>query len=91
MQLLWNFVEAHDLGVVVGGDGPFRLRVGLVRLPDVCFISWERLPGGEFPGEAVAPVVPDLAVEVLSKSNTREEMARKRREYFAALPSLNTR
>jgi Uma2 family endonuclease len=29
-------------------------------------------------------LVPDLAVEILSKSNTRREMQRKLREYFAA-------
>ncbi|HEV3263366.1 MAG TPA: Uma2 family endonuclease [Gemmataceae bacterium] len=84
VHFLWSFVEAHDLGIVVGADGPFRLRLGLVRLPDVCFVSWGRLPGEALPDDAVARVVPDLAVEVLSKSNTRAEMERKLREYFRA-------
>src|SRR5262249_41032220 len=34
--------------------------------------------------DRVPAVVPDLAVEVLSESNTRAEMARKREEYFRA-------
>jgi Uma2 family endonuclease len=56
----------------------------LVRLPDVTFIAWERLPNEEFPAEPIPDLAPDLAVEVLSKSNTRAEIERKLREYFAA-------
>jgi Uma2 family endonuclease len=88
IQLLWNHVEAHDLGVVIGADGPFRLWLGLVRIPDVSFVSWERLPGGEFPPHAIARVIPDLAVEVLSKGNTKKEIERKLREYFQACVRL---
>ncbi len=67
----WDYLEENDLGVTVGADGPFRLRLGLVRIPDVCFVSWERLPDGELPDAAIAPVVPDLVVEVLSEENTK--------------------
>jgi Uma2 family endonuclease len=84
VQYIWNFVERRDLGLVVGPDGPMRLWIGLVRIPDVSFISWNRLPRGELPDEAVAGVVPNLAVEVLSRSNTPKEMQRKLREYFEA-------
>jgi Uma2 family endonuclease len=84
VQLLWNYLEENDLGVVVPGDGPLRLKVGLVRVPDVSFIPWSRLPGGEFPDDPIAAVVPTLAVEVLSESNTKAEMARKLRDYFDA-------
>jgi Uma2 family endonuclease len=84
LHLLWTHLEENDLGVVVPADGPLRLKIGLVRIPDVSFISWQRLPGGEFPDEAVAGVVPDLAVEVLSEGNTRKEMDRKLQEYFQA-------
>jgi Uma2 family endonuclease len=84
IQLLWNHVADNDLGVVIGGDGPFRLWLGLVRVPDVSFVSWERIPGGEFPDDPVARLIPDLAVEVLSKSNTKKEMERKLQEYFQA-------
>jgi Uma2 family endonuclease len=84
VQWMWNFVEPRDSGVVIPADGPLRLWLGLVRIPDVSFISWDRIPGGEFPDTPVARLVPNLAIEVLSKSNTKREMERKLREYFQA-------
>src|SRR5207249_2440357 len=44
--------------------------------------SWDRLPGGELPDEAVPDLAPDLAAEIVSKGNTRKEMERKVGEYF---------
>jgi Uma2 family endonuclease len=82
-HLLWTYVEQHDLGLILGADGTLRLMPGLVRIPDISFISWERLPTRELPARAIPDLVPDLAVEVLSRGNTRREMARKLREYFA--------
>ena len=73
-----------DLGVVLGADGFLRLRPRLVRIPDVSFISWDQIPSGEFPTEPIASLYPDLAVEVLSESNTPREIARKLEEYFTA-------
>jgi Uma2 family endonuclease len=84
VQLMWNYVEQRDLGIVVPRDAPLRLEIGLVRIPDVSFISWDRMPGGELPTRPVAPLVPDLTVEVLSRGNTKKEMERKLREYFRA-------
>lgn len=75
------FLRDHDLGLVLGADGTMRLFPGLVRIPDVSFIAWERCPKGK---EPIPGVVPDLAVEVLSKSNTRKEMDRKLDEYLRA-------
>jgi Uma2 family endonuclease len=40
IRLLGNFVVAHDLGIVAGADGMMRLAPGLVRIPDVSFVSW---------------------------------------------------
>jgi Uma2 family endonuclease len=82
--ILWGFVQPRKLGVVTGADGMMRLSSGLVRIPDVAFISWERLPGRRIPREPIPALAPDLAVEVLSPGNTPGEMARKRQEYFAA-------
>jgi Uma2 family endonuclease len=84
VYFLWDFLEENDLGLVAGADGPVRLQLGLVRIPDVSFVSWERLPGGELPDAAIAPIVPDLAIEVLSAGNTKGEMERKLRDYFEA-------
>jgi Uma2 family endonuclease len=75
------YLRAHDVGTVAGEGGMLRLLPGLVRIPDVCFVSWAKLPKsyGQIP-----PIAPDLAIEVLSPSNTRMEMARKLRDYFSA-------
>jgi Uma2 family endonuclease len=82
--ILWNFVRPKKLGVVTGADGTMRLISGLVRIPDVAFISWNRLPNRRVPTEPIPDLAPDLAVEVLSAGNTPGEMARKRQDYFAA-------
>jgi Uma2 family endonuclease len=84
IEVLRAFVEPRNLGIVTGEAGMMELSPGLVVIPDVAFISWSRLPGGEFPKVPVPRVAPDLAIEVLSPSNTAKEMARKRREYFRA-------
>jgi Uma2 family endonuclease len=81
---LGKYLEANDLGAVSGADGMFRLPENLVRIPDVAFASWDRFPGDETLEDAVPEIAPDLAIEVLSKGNTRAEMTRKLHEYFAA-------
>ena len=82
--LLGPVVRGQNLGILSGPDGTYELIAGLVRLPDLAFVSWNRLPGRRLPDEPVPNVVPDLAAEVLSASNTLGEMARKRSEYFKA-------
>ena len=83
-RVLGNFATEHNLGIVLGADGMLRLAPGLVRIPDVSFIGWDRLPNRRIPDQAIADLVPNLAVEVISPGNTREEMDRKLREYFDA-------
>jgi Uma2 family endonuclease len=80
---LWAFVHPRNLGLVSGPDGMLRLFPGLVRGPDVAFASWDRFPDRRVPDEPIPSLVPDLAVEVLSESNTPKEMERKRGEYFS--------
>ena len=84
VRLLGNYVVEHDVGIVLPPDGMMRLAPELVRIPDVSFISWKRLPGRRIPREPIASLAPDLAVEVISKYNTRQEMERKLLDYFAA-------
>lgn len=81
---LRNFAKAHNLGIVVGADGMMRLLGEFIRIPDVAFFGWSRLPGGRIPRKPIPDIVPDLAVEVLSEGNTRGEMRRKLKEYFLA-------
>ncbi len=78
---LIEFLRRHNLGTAAGADGMLRLLTGLVRIPDVSFVRWEHLPQSY---GAIPPVAPDLAVEILSESNTPKEMDRKLREYFDA-------
>jgi Uma2 family endonuclease len=83
-RVLDAFVRRANLGIVSGADGMMRLFPKNVRIPDVAYVSWHRVPGRRMPTAPIPDLVPDLAVEVLSKSNTAAEMKRKRREYFAA-------
>ncbi len=81
---LLDFVTRHRQGLVAGADGMLRLSLRRIRIPDISFISWSRLPGGKIPKKPIPNLAPDWAIEILSKSNTAKEMAIKRRDYFAA-------
>jgi Uma2 family endonuclease len=62
-------------------DATRRLR----RRPDVAYVSYERWPRSRRVPRAEAwDVVPDLAVEVVSPTNTADEVLGKIREYFEA-------
>ncbi len=82
-RLLGNYVEDRGLGFVLGADGMARLMPGLIRIPDVSFVSWEQLPVREVPDTPMLKLAPDLAVEVISPGNTRQEMEQKLSDYFA--------
>jgi Uma2 family endonuclease len=76
------FTKKHDLGIILGESGTVRLAPGLVRIADVAYFSWGRLGGRKVPSTPVPSIYPDLAIEVLSKSNTKGEMERKRKDFF---------
>ena len=58
---------------------------GLKLRPDVAFVSYQRWPRQRrVPRRDAWDVVPELAVEVISPSNTAEEILVKIREYFQA-------
>src|ERR1700730_10017056 len=82
IRILDQFVTTRDLGMVTGADGIIKLWPGRMRAPDVAYFSWERLPGRRMPKEPFPLVIPNLTAEVLSRSNTRKEMLRKRQDYF---------
>jgi Uma2 family endonuclease len=79
---LSHFVNPRRLGYVAGADGTLRMKSGRVRLPDVSFVSVDDVPGGAVPDEPIPELPPTLAVEVVSESNTADEMRLKTREYF---------
>jgi Uma2 family endonuclease len=84
IEVLAGFVRKRRLGIVLGPDGMMRLSPGLIRIPDVSYVSFDRLPGRAVPETPVADLAPDLAIEVISKGNTKKEMDRKLSEYFQA-------
>jgi Uma2 family endonuclease len=81
---LLNFVVPRRLGAVAGPDGPLRFRIGLVRLPDISFISARQLKSRGGAREAIPSLIPELVAEVLSASNRAGEMTLKLNEYFSA-------
>ena len=84
VQILLNFLEKSRIGIALTTDGMMQLFPGQVRIPDASFVSWASLEGTGFPDEPVPNMAPDLAVEIISRCNTKAEMDRKLREYFAA-------
>jgi Uma2 family endonuclease len=83
-RYLDEHLEQNDLGIVTGADGPLMVEEGQLRYPDLAFFAWDKFPNRVLPRDPILDHVPDLAIEVLSKSNTPREMRRKRREYFDA-------
>ncbi|OWK36253.1 Uma2 family endonuclease [Fimbriiglobus ruber] len=74
--------QSGNLGLLLGADGTMQLMRGLVRIPDGSFTRWDRLPARKYPAEPVPNLVPDLAIEVISPSNTTREMDRKLDDYI---------
>lgn len=84
VAVLHDHVTERGLGQVLEADLPMRFLPGLIRVPDVCFFPEDRLRGGDLPDELPLAIIPDLVVEVVDRSNTPNEMRRKREEYFEA-------
>ena len=84
VSVLGEFVRQRNLGHVTGEQGMVRLFPGLIRIPDVAFTSWDRFTQRKLTGEPIPDLVPDLVVEVLSRSNTPAEMNIKIGQYFSA-------
>jgi Uma2 family endonuclease len=83
-HLIQTYLDANNIGLAAGADGMIRFKLDLVRMPDVSFIRWDSVDDPqviENPVGAFLEVPPDLAVEVLSPSNTRREMEIKLAEY----------
>lgn len=83
IRLLVQHTRPHRLGQVTPGDVMFRLEQNpdTLRQPDVAFVRTDRLPPRE-QRRSYSPVVPDLAVEVRSPSNTVRELAAKVADYL---------
>jgi Uma2 family endonuclease len=85
-QILGPFVRNHLLGrTVVEMLFQLDLEGKIIRRPDLAFVSYKRWPKDRKMRRANAwNVVPNLAVEVVSPTNTAEDVAIKIQEYFEA-------
>ena len=83
--LLVQHTRPHRLGQITPGDVMFRLERNpdTLRQPDIAFVRADRLPPLE-QRRSYSPVVPDLAVEIRSPSNTARELAVKVADYLRA-------
>ncbi|MGH9431484.1 MAG: Uma2 family endonuclease [Terriglobia bacterium] len=79
LVILMRFVDGHKLGTVISMQ-PFHLFGQTVRVPDVAFVRKER----ELPPRNLPEGAPDLAIEVISPSNTAREMDQRISDYFGA-------
>jgi Uma2 family endonuclease len=80
-RVVANFVVSRKLGLVAITEGMFRVSPGQIRMPDVSYTSWARIPH-DVQSVAAPDLSPDLAIEILSPANTLREMERKRQDYF---------
>jgi Uma2 family endonuclease len=69
-------------GFLLTESGMVWVDVRQMRMADVAYVSWEHFPGRKLPRTVVLDLTPDWIIEILSRSNTKAEMDRKRREYF---------
>ncbi|PJF42126.1 MAG: Uma2 family endonuclease [Candidatus Thermofonsia Clade 1 bacterium] len=78
--LIGNYVYAAQRGVLTGADGGFQLTANDVLAPDVAFIRAERLTGIQRRG--FFQIAPDLAIEVVSPSDSIPAVQRKAARYL---------
>ena len=80
-----NFVEANDLGEVFNADTGFIISTDpdTVRCPDVSFVRKERILADGIP-KGFMHGAPDLAVEVISPSDSYSEVAEKAAQLLEA-------
>ena len=79
--LLKKFVRSRSLGIVLVETG-FRLSRGTVRAPDVSFIRADRMRKRD--RQRLFEGAPDLAVEVISPSESARDIAHKVGQYLHA-------
>lgn len=83
------WVREHGLGVVLAAETGFVLAEDppTVRAPDVAFVAADRVPEGD-DAAGFARLAPDLAVEVVSPSNTMSQVYGKVSDYLDAGTAL---
>ena len=76
-------LRATGLPLEVGVSTGFRMNPYTLRFPDVQVTTVERMAAYDASAGGWPHFAPDVAIEVVSPSNTPSELARKAEEYFA--------
>jgi Uma2 family endonuclease len=79
---VFNFFERSQLGEVLNSENLYALAPSIRRAPDLAIFLGDR--SKELADAKVIPIVPDIAAEVLSPSETPRMIHRKRKQYFEA-------
>ena len=84
---IFRLVDEHiaraGLPLDAGAHTGFRLGPHTLRFPDVHITAWARMAAYDESAGGFPPFAPDVAIEVVSPSNSPSELARKTAEYFA--------
>ena len=79
------FVLSNAIGEVLTEAGHLmRRNPDVVLAPDISFVANDRIPAGGLPNDGFIPVVPTLAVEVVSPGDLDSEISAKVDDYLAA-------
>ena len=84
LRLLDRFMLENGLGQVLPSDTGFILsrEPDTVRAPDVAYLTPEKVR--RIPDEGFVPFAPDLAVEVVSPSDSYSSLLRKAQQYLSS-------
>lgn len=80
VQRIGTYVDEHDLGYVVTAEGGFELSPKNVLAPDMAFVARSRV--AQLP-RRFFQLAPDLAVEVVSPTDSVKATQRKAAKYLA--------
>lgn len=81
--LILNHVQASGLPLMVGVAAGFQIDTYNLRFPDVQVTAYERMAAYDVSEGPWPHFTPDVAIEVVSRNNAIERIARKTEEYFA--------
>ncbi len=87
IQKIQNHCDAVAPGWVCGSDNGFQCfaaHPGRVRRPDVAFVAHHRMTAEQYADEGFTHLVPDLVVEVVSPTNSAEEVDEKAADWLRA-------
>lgn len=85
IEQLGPFVRKAKIGMLLTEAGHLmRRNPDVVLAPDISFVANDRIPAGGLPNDGFIPVVPTLAVEVVSPNDLDSETAAKVEDYLAA-------